>query len=92
MNLPANFQPDIIEVDMELERAVDTSRARQANAHRIPTRCNELGLTVLIQVTETAVERDVFVFEGVVSMQGYLDSRPAFESLDQIDPQAWPSV
>ena len=76
---------------MELERAVDTSRARQANAHRIPTRCNELGLTVLIEGTETAGERDVFVFEGVVSMQGNLDSRPVFESLDQIDPQAWPS-
>ena len=77
---------------MELERAVDTSRARQANAHRIPTRCSELGLTVLIEGTETAGERDVFVFEGEVSMQGYLDSRPVFESLDQIDPQAWPSV
>ena len=92
LNLLANFQPDLIKLDMELVRGVDTSPARQAIAHGILTMCSELGVTVLVEGIETAGERDFFVHEGVALMQGYLFSRPAFESLGQIDPQAWPSV
>ena len=77
---------------MELARGVDTSRARQAIAHGILTMGSELGVTVLVEGIETADERNFFVHEGVALMQGCLFSRPAFESLDQINPQAWPSA
>jgi len=91
LNLLANFQPDIIKLDMELVRGVDSSSARQAIARGIVSMCNELGITVLAEGIETAGERDFFVHEGVSLMQGYLFSRPAFQALGEINPEAWPT-
>ncbi|MBC7624968.1 MAG: EAL domain-containing protein [Aeromicrobium sp.] len=90
LNLLADFQPDIIKLDIDLVRGVDISRPRQAIARGIIAICNELGVTVLVEGIETTGERDFFVHAGVSLMQGYLFGRPAFQALGQIDPQAWP--
>lgn len=91
LNLLADFQPDIIKIDMELVRGVDSSRPRQAIARGVLRLCGELGIQALAEGVETAGERDFFLHEGVTLMQGYLFGRPAFQALGTVDPQAWPA-
>ena len=92
LNLLADFQPDIIKLDMALVRNVDTSKARQAIARGILRMCDELGIQVLAEGVETPGERDFYLDEGVVLMQGYLFSRPAFQARGHIADDAWGAV
>ncbi len=92
LNLLADFQPDVIKLDMALVRDVDSSRSRQAIARGILRICEELGITVLAEGIETAAERDFYLDEGVDLMQGYLFSRPAFQASGQVALQAWGSA
>lgn len=89
LNLLAEFQPDIVKLDMALVRGVDTSKARQAIAHGMMRTCNDLGIKVIAEGIETAQERDFFRDVGVRLMQGYLFASPAFETLAEVDPQSW---
>ena len=91
LNLLADFQPDIIKLDMALIRGVDASHSRQAIVRGILRICAELGVRVLAEGIETPAERDFLVHEGVSLMQGYLFSRPAFQARGVIDPAAWPA-
>jgi len=90
LNLLADFQPDIIKLDMALVRNVDKSKARQAIARGILRMCGELDITVLAEGVETPGERDFYLAEGVALMQGFLFSRPAFQARGEVDPAAWP--
>ncbi|MBP6896164.1 MAG: EAL domain-containing protein [Gammaproteobacteria bacterium] len=81
LTLLADFQPDVVKLDMALVRNVDTSRARQAITRGILRMCEELAITVVAEGVETAGERDFFLHEGVRLMQGYLFARPRFEAL-----------
>jgi len=81
LTLLADFQPDIVKLDMALVRDVDSSRPRQAIARGILRICEELAITVIAEGVETAGERDFFAHEGVRLMQGYLFARPCFEGL-----------
>ena len=92
LNLLADFQPDVVKLDMGLVRDVDSSKARQAIARGILRMCAELGIEVLAEGIETASERDFYVSEGVALMQGYLFSRPAFQARGPVDDTAWPSA
>ena len=91
LNLLADFQPDIVKLDMALVRGVDSSRSRQAIARGIVRMCGELGVRVLAEGIETAAERDSFLSEGVTLMQGYLFARPAFQNRAAIVASAWPA-
>jgi EAL domain-containing protein (putative c-di-GMP-specific phosphodiesterase class I) len=90
LNLLADFQPDIIKLDMALVRGVDTSRSRQAITRGVLRICFELDISVIAEGVETQAERDFFFDEGVSLMQGYFFSRPAFQSLGKIADGAWP--
>ena len=92
LNLLADFQPDIIKLDMALVRGVDSSRSRQAITRGVLRICWELDITVIAEGVETAAERDFFFDEGVILMQGYLFSRPAFESIGLIAEESWPNL
>ena len=87
----ADFQPDIVKLDMALARGIDASRARQAIARGVLRICEELDIRVLAEGIETPAERDFLLHEGVTLMQGYLFSRPAFQAVATIDPRAWPA-
>jgi len=89
LNLLADFQPDIVKLDMALVRGVDASRPRQAIARGVLLMCHELGIRVLAEGIETPGERDFFLHHGVTLMQGYLFGRPAFQAAGAVDPQAW---
>ncbi len=90
LNLLADFQPNIIKLDMALVRGVDSSRSRQAITRGVLRICFELDIVVIAEGVETAAERDFFFDEGVSLMQGYFFSRPAFHALGTIADAAWP--
>lgn len=92
LNLLADFQPDIVKLDMALVRGVDASRSRQAIVRGILRMCGDMGVRVLAEGIETPAERDFMIHEGVTLMQGYLFSRPAFEARGKIDSSAWPAA
>ena len=90
LNLLADFQPDIIKLDMALVRGVDTSRSRQAITRGVLRICFELDISVIAEGVETQAERDFFFDEGVSLMQGFWFSRPVFQGLGKIADGAWP--
>ncbi|ALT76115.1 EAL domain-containing protein [Paucibacter sp. KCTC 42545] len=92
LTLLADFQPELIKLDMALVRGVDGSRARQAIARGILRICQDLGIAVIAEGIETVGERDFFSHEGVTLMQGYLFGRPGFRALTLPDAVAWPVV
>lgn len=89
LNLLARFQPDIIKIDMELIRDIDSSKARQAIVKAITRMCEELAVTVLAECVETRAERDVLLSYGINLFQGYLFCKPAFKAAGQVDVDAW---
>lgn len=81
LRLLADFQPDLIKLDMDLVRNVDTRRPRQAIARSVIRLTQDLGIRLVVEGVETVGERDFFLHEGVTLFQGYLFSRPLFRGL-----------
>jgi EAL domain-containing protein (putative c-di-GMP-specific phosphodiesterase class I) len=86
LNLLAEFQPDIVKIDMELVRDVDSSRAKQAIVRGIVSICTALDVRVLAEGIETPAERDFLRSAGIELMQGYLFCRPAFRAVGVVAP------
>jgi EAL domain-containing protein (putative c-di-GMP-specific phosphodiesterase class I) len=89
LNLLADFQPDLIKLDMALIRDVDRDRVRQAIVRGVVTMCAELNVTVIAEGIESAGERDFLADCGIFLMQGYWFAKPAFKALAQVAPEAW---
>ena len=83
LRLLADFQPDLIKLDMDLVRNVDADPARQAIARSTVRLAQELGIALVVEGIETPGERDFFLHEGVALFQGYLFSRPSFRQLGE---------
>ncbi|GGD09166.1 diguanylate phosphodiesterase [Aureimonas glaciei] len=81
LGLLADFQPDLLKIDMKIIRGVDTDRARQAIVRAIVGVARELGITVLAEGIETEAEFLVLKAAGIALFQGYYFARPAFEAL-----------
>lgn len=81
LNLLAEFQPDIIKLDMELTRGVDANRTRRAIVRGVLCVCEELGILPIAEGVETLDEAKALRDLGVGLMQGYLFARPGFEEL-----------
>jgi EAL domain-containing protein (putative c-di-GMP-specific phosphodiesterase class I) len=92
LSLLADFQPDLIKIDMKLIRGIDTSRARQVIVASMATAARELGITVLAEGIETEAEFAVLKAAGIDLFQGYYFAKPAFEALPQIRLPAQPIV
>jgi len=87
LNLLADFQPDIVKLDMALIRDIDSKPARQAIVRGIVAVCGELGIEIIAEGIETRAELDCLEAMGVELFQGFLFARPAFEAVAEID---WP--
>ena len=92
LNLLADFQPDIVKLDMALTRGIDSDRVRRAIVSGIVRLCDELGIRVIAEGIETPAECLTLRDEGVTLFQGYLFARPGFEDLPKIDEAVWPAV
>ena len=78
LNLLADFQPDIIKLDMALTRHIDSDRVRRSIVAGIRTVCRELDIMVIAEGVETEAEYATLRELGVAYFQGYLFARPAF--------------
>ncbi len=84
LGLLADFQPDLIKLDMHLIRGIDTSRARQVIVAGVMGMARELDLTVLAEGVETEAEFIMLKSAGVHLYQGYWFAKPAFEALPAV--------
>nr|WP_256248370.1 EAL domain-containing protein [Pseudomonas sp. NBRC 111124] len=87
LNLLADFQPDIIKIDMDLIRGIQHSKAKRVITHGIVTIAKALGIEVIAEGVETAEELTTLQDIGVNLFQGYLFAKPAIEALP---PVSWP--
>lgn len=81
LNLLADFQPDMIKLDMSLVRSIESRGPRQSIARALTMVCNDLGIDVIAEGVETVEELTWFENEGIRLFQGYLFGQPEFEQL-----------
>jgi EAL domain-containing protein (putative c-di-GMP-specific phosphodiesterase class I) len=81
LSLLAKFQPDIVKIDMDLIRDIDSDRAKRTVVKHTLGMLEELGVTPLCEGIETKAELAVLQDMGVNLVQGYLLAKPLFEGL-----------
>ncbi|MDE1236857.1 EAL domain-containing protein [Vibrio aestuarianus] len=84
LNLLADFQTDIIKLDMGLVRDIHQDKTRQSIVKHCLAIFSDLNITPL---TEGIEKREEFVWlmeAGVDLMQGYFFAKPGFESLPEV--------
>lgn len=84
LNLLANFQPDLIKLDMELIRGISTSPTRQTIIACVTTMARELGITVLAEGVESEAELTALRAAGIRLFQGYYLAKPALAMLPNV--------
>jgi len=89
LNLLADFQPDLIKLDMDLVRAIDAHPARRAIVRGLVAVCRDLGVKLLAEGIETVAERDCLLDLGITLMQGWLFAKPAFKAVAEVDVRRW---
>ncbi|MDO8378290.1 EAL domain-containing protein [Phenylobacterium sp.] len=87
LNLLAQFQPDIIKLDMELIRGLDQSLPRKIIVEGVVKMCAALGVAVIAEGIETDGELEALRAMGVRYIQGFLLARPGFQSLPVVAPE-----
>jgi EAL domain-containing protein (putative c-di-GMP-specific phosphodiesterase class I) len=84
LTLLTRFQPDIVKLDMDLIRGIDSNRVKQVVVRRALDMMRDLGITAVCEGIETAEELAVLTDLGVDLIQGYYIARPTFEGLSVI--------
>jgi EAL domain-containing protein (putative c-di-GMP-specific phosphodiesterase class I) len=92
LSMLADFQPDIIKIDMELTRNIDTDTVRRSIARAIISLCSDLKISVIAEGVESVAEAVTLRGLGVSLFQGYLFSKPEVERLPAILPGAVEAV
>ena len=85
LNLLADFQTDIVKLDMELIRNIDRDPVRQVIVKNCIAMFNELRIMPLAEGVETREEMLFLRDCGVDLMQGYYFAHPGYESLPEVD-------
>ena len=81
LNLLAELTPDLVKMDMDLTRKIDSRPVAQAIVRKLVELCDGLQVDLVAEGVETEAEYDVLRGIGVRLMQGYLLARPEFEHL-----------
>jgi len=81
LNMLADFQPDVLKIDMALTRSIHTDKVRSKIAGAIIGLCRDLHISVVAEGIETIGEAVALRALGVHLFQGYLFARPAIEQL-----------
>ncbi|HYI40916.1 MAG TPA: EAL domain-containing protein [Allosphingosinicella sp.] len=88
LGLLARFQPDLIKLDMELVRDIDSSLPRRVIVQGVASMCRTLEIGLIAEGVETAAELETLQALGIRYAQGYLIARPAFEALPPVSTPA----
>lgn len=86
LNMLADFQPDVIKIDMALTRSIHRDGVRSKIAQAIISLCGSLNISVVAEGVETVDEAVALRELGVRLFQGYLFARPMVEQLPAVDP------
>ncbi|WP_421762179.1 EAL domain-containing protein [Devosia sp.] len=81
LNLLAQFQPDIVKLDMELIRGIDTDKTKMTIVRAVTGMLADLGIKTVCEGIETIDEFRALSDLGLTLFQGYLLARPRFEGL-----------
>jgi EAL domain-containing protein (putative c-di-GMP-specific phosphodiesterase class I) len=73
----AVLDPDIVKVDMNLVRGIESSAVKRRLVGSVVSLCREMEMMLVAEGVETAAERDVLSDLGCDLFQGYLFARPA---------------
>lgn len=92
LNLLADWQPDIIKLDMALTRNINSDHVRRSLVFAILSVCRDLSIRVIAEGVETIEECLTLADEGVTLFQGYLFAKPGFESLPGVPDDIWSQV
>lgn len=84
LNLLADFQPDLLKLDMALIRNIDQDNVRQVLVEATLQMCRKLKIQVIAEGVETNEELAVLRGMGLTLFQGYLFAKPGFEHLPEI--------
>lgn len=84
LTLLAEFQPDVIKLDMDLVRGIHTDAVRRSVIASMMGLMRGLGIAVVAEGVETAAECTALKGLGVTLMQGYHFARPGFEILPSV--------
>jgi EAL domain-containing protein (putative c-di-GMP-specific phosphodiesterase class I) len=90
LNLLADFQPDVVKLDMDLIRNIDTRRSAQAIVRGVVNICEQLDIQIISEGIETLDEYLCLESMGLRLMQGYLFARPSFEACSSESSIRWP--
>lgn len=84
LSLLANFQPDLIKIDMDVLRGLDADERRRRIVAGIVGIAQSLDIAVLAEGVETADELEAVRSLGVSLVQGYHFARPLIETLPAV--------
>ncbi len=79
--LLAQFQPDIVKLDMDMIRGIDTDPVRRTIVRHTLRMLEELSVVPLCEGVETVGELKALRDLGVSLIQGYVLAKPTFERL-----------
>lgn len=83
LNHLVEIRPDLIKLDLNLIRDIDTDTGRQAVVRATAGMCRDLGIGVIAEGVETRAEWLCLEDMGISLLQGYLFARPGFETLPE---------
>ena len=84
LNLLADFQPDLVKLDMKLIGGISHHGPRQAIVRAITAICFDLGIDIIAEGVETEEEYAWLASQGVRLFQGYFFAKPGFESFPPV--------
>ena len=84
LKLLADYQPDLLKIDMALLRGIDASQAKQTIVAGIAGIAHSLDITLIAEGVETEQELTVLRTTGIRLYQGYLFARPSFQALSPV--------
>ncbi len=80
LGLLTRFQPDLVKLDMDLIRDIDTDRVKRVVVEHTLQMLKDLDITPLCEGVETDEELSVLRDLGVALVQGYRIAKPSFEA------------
>ena len=92
LNMLADFQPDVLKIDMALTRSIHTDPVRTHIARAIIGLCEALHISVIAEGIETVQEAVTLRELGVRLFQGYLFAKPVIEELATVAEAALDAV
>jgi len=85
LNLLADFQPDILKIDMKLIRDINHNKVKQTLVRSIQQISEELGIQLIAEGIETEYEYKYLRDSGITLMQGYFFQKPMLEAFQDIN-------